>query len=270
VDVLVVGDVSDESSEVFYVDISSTDVGIADSRGAGTITNDDSPPPAPMASINDVTVTEGNSGTTTASFTVSISPPASQPVAVSWTTADGTAVAPGDYQSGAGTLSFASGEASKTVDVLVVGDVSDESSEVYYVDISSTDVGISDSRGAGTITNDDTQSLPSISISDVTMAEGNGGSQAAVFVVTLSAPSANQVTVGYATADGKARTPSDYQGVTGSLVYAPGEVSKTISVTVYGDTLSEREENFFVNLSGASGATIADAQGKCLIQNDDG
>src|SRR5262249_55322967 len=76
---------------------------IGKGQAIGTILNDD---PAPLVSINDVRVTEGNVGTTPAVFTISLSAPSGQEVSVDFATADGTAVAPGDYQGASGTLQF--------------------------------------------------------------------------------------------------------------------------------------------------------------------
>jgi hypothetical protein len=77
------------------------------------------------------------------------------------------------------------------------------------------------------------------------------------------------VTVNYATADGTAVQPSDYTTASGTLTFAPGETSKTVTVNVNGDTSNEADETFFVNLSGASNATVSDAQGLGTIRNDD-
>jgi hypothetical protein len=111
---------------------------------------------------------------------------------------------------------------------------------------------------------------PAISISDVAMTEGSGGQTALVFTVSLSAASPKEVSVNYATKDGSAKTGAgDYTGASGVLRFAPGETSKTITVLVNGDTVVEGTENFFVNLSRAGNAVIADAQGVGTIWDDD-
>src|SRR5262249_44655478 len=90
--------------------------------------------------------------------------------------------------------------------------------------------------------------------------------------VTLSNPSSQTITVEYATADGTATAGSDYTAIaTTMLTFAPGETSKTISVAVLGDVITENNETFFVNLSNASsGATILDDQGIGTILDNDG
>ena len=112
--------------------------------------------------------------------------------------------------------------------------------------------------------------IPSgLSINDVSITEGNSGTTNANFTVTL-APANNQtVTVNFTTANGTATAPGDYTATSGTLTFAPNETTKTISVPVKGDTLVEPDETFFVNLSGATVATISDAQGQGTIVNDD-
>ena len=110
---------------------------------------------------------------------------------------------------------------------------------------------------------------PEISISDVVLTEGNSGSVAVQFNVTLSAPSTKTVTVDFATADGSALAGSDYQAAAGTVTFAPGETLQTITVNVKGDQLVEAQENFFVNLSNPANASIADSQGQGTIANDD-
>ena len=109
----------------------------------------------------------------------------------------------------------------------------------------------------------------SLSVSDVTIIEGNAGTQNAVVTVRLDAPSAQTVTVNYNTADGTATAGSDYNAVFGKLTFARGETSKSILVPVRGDRLAEPNETFFVNLSGANNAKIAHGQGVVTIVDDE-
>jgi hypothetical protein len=110
---------------------------------------------------------------------------------------------------------------------------------------------------------------PSLSIGDVTVAEGHGGTKAATFTVALSTAVASPVTVGFATVNGTATAGSDYVAASGTLTFAAGETSKPLPVTVIGDTTVEPTETFTVDLSGATGATVADPQGVGTIANDD-
>ena len=119
-----------------------------------------------------------------------------------------------------------------------------------------------------TITDDDP--VPSISIGDVSQNEGNSGTTTFAFNVSLSAASGQTVTVNFQTANGTATTVNnDYVEANGTLTFNPGQISRTINVTVIGDTTFEPDENFFVNLTNPVNATISDNQGLGTILNDD-
>jgi hypothetical protein len=109
--------------------------------------------------IADVTVTEGNSGTADAAFTVTLAPSSSQVVTVQYATADGSATAPGDYLSRSGTLTFQPGETSKTIAVPVVGDTVSESSEAFTVTLSApTNAALLRAQAVGSISDNDSVS----------------------------------------------------------------------------------------------------------------
>ncbi|MDH5620693.1 MAG: PQQ-dependent sugar dehydrogenase [Gammaproteobacteria bacterium] len=112
-------------------------------------------------------------------------------------------------------------------------------------------------------------SLPSLSIADATVLEGDSGTTALDFRVTLSGASASNVSVSWATADSSATAGSDYTAASGTLTIAPGGTSATISVTALGDTNAEPDESLTVTLANASGATIADGSAVGTIRNDD-
>lgn len=110
---------------------------------------------------------------------------------------------------------------------------------------------------------------PLLGISTVERPEGNSGTTPFVFNVELSAPSAGPVTVGFSTRNGNAQAGSDYVATSGTLTFAPGELTKQITVQVNGDTTQEDIEVFFVDLANATGAVIGDAEGLGRIFNDD-
>ena len=227
--------------------------------------------PLPTLSITDASVNEGNAGATMATFTVTLSAAAASAVAVTYATADVTASAGSDYAAASGALTFAVGEITKTVNVIINGDTTVEPNETFAVNLSAVSgATLADASGQGTIVNDDIAPpvLPTLSIADVAVTEGNAATTA-TFTVTLSAAAASAVTVNYATADGTATAGSDYTIASGVLSFAAGEISKTVTVAIVGDTLVEPDETFTVNLSGASGATFADASAQGTITNDD-
>jgi hypothetical protein len=268
VSVTINGDTTFEPNETFNVNLSNAvNATITDTQGVGTITNDDS---QPAISIADTAVTEGNVGTTTAAFTVSLSNASSQTVTVNYATANDTASSASDYVATSGTATITAGQLSTTVNVTVNGDTTFEANEFFLVNLTSpTNATISDGQATGVINNDDAQPTISLSINDVSVTEGNAGTSAAGFTVTLSNASSQTVTVNYATADGTATAGSDYSAASGSVIFDPGQTSKPVSVTVNGDTTFEASETFNVNLSGATNATIADSQGVGTITNDD-
>lgn len=111
--------------------------------------------------------------------------------------------------------------------------------------------------------------LPTLSINDVSITEGDSGTSSLMFTVTLSAASNLTVTVNFATADFTATAGVDYQAATGGLIFNPGQTTKTVSVTVTGDALNEEDESFFLNISNPVNAATSDAQGTGTIVNDD-
>jgi hypothetical protein len=219
----------------------------------------------PNLSINDVTVNEGSN----AVFTVTLSNPISQTVSVNYATANGTATAPADYTAiNTSTLTFAPGVTARTITVSVNEDILDEDNETFFVNLSSaSNAGISDNQGLGTINDNDP--LPSLSINNVTVAEGNSGTGNANFTVSLTPASGKTVTVNYATGNNTAIAPEDYLTATGALTFTPGITSRTVTVAIQGDAVVEPNETFFVNLSGANNAQFGDNQGVGTLANDD-
>ena len=141
--------------------------------------------------------------------------------------------------------------------------------ETFFVNLSSpSNASIGQGQGRGTILNDD--ALPKLTINDISAVEGQSGTTNGVFTVKLTPASGRTVTVNYATADGTGTVAgNDYVPTSGTLTFAPGEISKTIAVTIIGDMVKERNETFFVNLTGATNAAIGRSRGRCTITNDD-
>jgi subtilisin family serine protease len=228
-------------------------------------------PALPNLSINDVTITEGNSGSTFASFTVGLSVASASSVSVNYSTANGTATAGSDYTAvSGGMLTIPAGQTSGTISVEVLGDTNAETNETFFVNLSgASNANISDSSGLGTITNDDAAASVSISIADSSAVENQPNLS---LTVSLSAASSSVVTVNYATANGTAKGGGrnrDFTNTSGTLTFAAGETSKTISVQLRNDSLIEGDEFFYVNLSSASGASIGDSQAIGTIIDDE-
>src|SRR5262249_21919179 len=188
-----------------------------------------------------------------ATFTVTLSPASSQNVTVNYATAAGSATSGVDFTATSGTLTFAAGATSQSIVVPVIGDTVSEPNETFVVNLSNaTNATISRTQGVGTIIDDDTSvPVPTLSINDVSVPEGDSGTSNATFTVSLSAASTQTVTVNYATAAGTATSGSDFTAVSGTLTFAAGTTTRSIQVPIVGDTRPEANETFTVNLTGA-------------------
>lgn len=239
-----------------------------------SLTANGSGPALPSLSIDNVTLAEGNAGTTTFTFTVSLSAPAG-PGGVTFdiATADGTATtADGDYVANSLTgQTIPAGSSTYSFNVTVNGDMTIEEAETFFVNVTNV-VGatVADGQGQGTIQNEDTPPVPEASIADATIVEGDSGSAMLQFTVTLSFAPTSSVSIDYATAAGSATDGSDYAGAAGVLTFAAGETSLTISIPVIGDNVAELRETFTVTLSNPSGATLGDATATGTITDNDG
>ncbi len=256
-----------EADERFTISLSNPDgATIADGTARGTIRDDDGGGGSqPVLTIDDAPpVAEGG----TALFTVTLSQPSGRAVTVAHATADGTARAGLDYTSTSGTLRFEPGDTSRTIRVPVLDDRTREDAETFTVELREPDgATLADPTGTGTITDDDDDMLPALSIGDAAaVAEG----VTARFPVTLSAATDEAVTVAFATADGTADDASDYTAAAGTLTFDPGTTRLTIEVVTLEDGAEEPEEGFTVALSDPVGATLEDDTGAGTITDNDG
>lgn len=221
----------------------------------------------PSISVRDVVVAEGNSGTTQATLVVALSASSSQTVSFSFATSNGTATAGSDYTATSGTANFAPGEVEKPIVVLVTGDTTDEVQETFFLDISNVqNATVTSNRGTGFIVDDDG---PTISINDVSVTEGNSGTKAATFTLTLSGPSVETIAVRAVTTPGTATAATDYSSLNLVIIFTPGTVTRTLDVTIIGDTDLESNETFTVNLTETFGTTASDGSGAGTILDDD-
>jgi hypothetical protein len=213
-----------------------------------------------------VTVTEGNAGTTAATFNVTLSAASGQTVTVNYATADGTASGGSDYAAGAGSLSFAPGEISKSVTVNVNGDTSNEPTEAFFVNLSgASNATLADGEGLGTITNDDTSLFQ---FSQAAFTAGEGENFVTVTVTRMGDTSAAQQ-VSYATSDGSATARKDYTSAFGTLSFAAGETSKTFAVLLTDDAFQEGAETVNLTLSNPSGVASLGSQSTATVQITD-
>ena len=239
-------DVLDEPAETFVLTLSSpVNATLGTASASGTIVDDDAPPQLSVAGVS------GDEGSAL-DFVVSASSMSGRTVTVNYGTADGTAVSAQDYQAAQGTLTFAPGEARKTVSVATLADALDEPAETFLLTLSSpVNATLGTASADGTIVDDD--AAPQLSVAGV----GGGEGSALDFVVSASSVSGHRVTVAYATTDGTAVAGQDYQTARGTLTIAPGETSAVVSVSTLVDAQSEPAENFVLTLSSPTNATLA-------------
>ena len=222
----------------------------------------------PILAVDDAATAEGQSGSKPLAFQVRMSAPAAGTVNFDYYTRNGTAASGSDYQAAAAIAAgIPAGQTSASIPVTLYGDTLPEANETFALNLANpVGASLGNSQARGRIDNDD---LPTLSISDATVVEGNSGSITASFRLTLSAPSPTPVTFDVSTQDGSATAGTDYLARNQSRMIDPGRTSAVFEVTVNSDTAVETNETFTVILSNAAGATIADGSGLGTISNDD-
>ena len=217
-------------------------------------------------------IAEGNTGTKVLNIPVTLSESSTQTVTAHWQTANHTAVAPADYVAASGTVTFAPGQTSKTVPVTIKGDALDEDNENFYVAFSQPTnavIGGFFGIGVGTITDDDP--TPVIAPGSLTTVEGDAATKVVNLTVTLSQASGRTVTAHWATHNDTAVAPGDYTAASGTITFTPGQVTKTVALTIKGDNVAEANERFYVQFSAPTNATIGGFAGLApiTVNNDD-
>ncbi len=227
--------------------------------------------PVPYLSVGDLLVPEPHSGTSTATFTLTLSTPSTSNVTASFATADGTATAPSDYKAASGTVTIPAGSTSAQVKVTVKGDTIAEGDQDFFLNLSAPlGAVLGDPQGRAVIRDDYPPTDPWVAVGDATVWEGDAKTTKATFTITLSAPLPTGTTVFYATADGTAVAPSDYTLKSGSVTIPTGKTSASVTVVVNGDASVEPDETFTLALTSVPpGITVADGTGLGTIRNDD-
>ncbi len=226
--------------------------------------------PATLTVSAPASIPEGNSGTSVATFTVSLDHPApAGGVTFQIDTQDGTANAGSDYvaivaQNG----SIAAGQTSTTFNVTIDGDTTYEGDETFKVNLSNI-VNATNTTASVTATITDDDAVPTITVGDATLVEGNSGTSPMSFPVTLSNPSAFDVSFTAQTQNGTATAGSDYESLTTTVTIPAGMTSGTIFVGIIGDTVTEPDETFTLALSNPSNATLGNTSATGTITNDD-
>lgn len=250
--VSIVGDTDVEPNQRLRVSLSS--LGIPPGLPAGSVTlgtataigeiqNDD----GSVLAIGDASVIEGNGGTASLAFPITLTAASKAPVLVDYQAIAQTASAGGDFVAASGTFTLPANTTTGNLNILVNGDNVVEGSETLQVLLTNAQgVSIGDGDAIGTITDNDTALLR--------LVDASAGEQASSLVLqaTLSNPVQGVVTVQYVSSDGSADAGDDYSAVSGQVSFMPLATTVGISIPIIGDTLAENAETVTVTLSNPS------------------
>lgn len=229
------------------------------------VTGTPASPPAPAGlsfSISDVTLSEGDKFV----FTVVASEPITAAVDLSYSLIDGTALATGDYTATTGTLSFAPGDAVKTIIVDTVEDAIAEGNEDFSVQLALVTgaATLAKDTGTGTILDDDEAPAFTVSTATPNVIEG----QPAFITVALSHKTENDYSVNYTTVDGTALAGSGYVAASGTLTFTGGEMVKQVIIDTIDDTVLGGGGTFSLSISLPTGGATVDVAAALLTVKD--
>ena len=264
----ILGNLDDQPDKTFTLELSAPDFAtLGDSTATVTILDDEAAP-LPVISVDDPTVTEGDTGDFVLPFTVSLSDFADATVTVDYTvTLAATTVV-------AGVLVFEPGDTQQVVGVTLPGNTTPGDDVVYTLTLSGAFNGVvsaTDGTGTGTVVdNDGAAASNSVSVADATAIEGDLSPTVLEFVVSLAQPASGPLTVNYATSGLTALADEDFQAVADTLHFAAGQQAKVVFVVVEPDVDDEGDERMLLNLTNPSaGLDIADGQAVGTILDDD-
>ncbi len=264
-----VNDAGNEPGEYFNLVLSNpVGVEIPDPRSKVYIAPSDAPTvSSPLITVSDAAVDETGGNLV---FTVSLNAPSTQVVSVAYNNSNATAASGSDYVAQSGTLVFAPGQTTQTVVIPVLDGTAQEATEYMKLNLFSAVNGtVVRQDGWGSIVdNDATTGTPAVSVGDGIVDES---AARVAFTVTLDKPSTSVVSVNVAPTDGTALAGADYEAQPiQTLVFAPGEVAKTVYVNLRPDASFENTEYFDLSLSSVVNATVADPRGHAFIPQNDG
>lgn len=253
-------DTTDETNEQFRLRLSNPNVHVAlaaDPTGICTISDDDDPPV--------LTVTGGSEleSAGTVPFTLTLHPPSAKQITLDWATVAGSATADVDYTSASGSLSFAAGEISKTINISIIPDNLDEHDETLGLSLTNLQEVSAGNSTAATIRDEDI--MPTIAISGPL---SGGESGVATFTASLSGDSGRDVTVQFSTSSGTAAAGKDFVALSEPKVIRAGTRTADGTVTILTDNIHELTEMFSVNMT-ADFATVIDGVAEYDIVDDD-
>jgi len=264
------GDTDPEPDETFLVTLfNPNELTVAKTQGTCTIINDDGAAPAGTLQFGAPTYSV-NENIGQATISVKRTGGSNGPISVEYATVAGSATSGSDYDDAGGTLSWGDGDtADKTFTVAIKDDSLNELNETINLNLSKVSGGAALGNASAVLTIMDDDPKPTLSINDVSKAEGNSGTTNFDFTVTLSAASGQVVSIDYTTFGVSAVPGSDFQLASGTLTFSPGDTQKQLTVLVNGDTQDEPDQTFTVELSKPVNATYTKYDGLGTIVNDD-
>ncbi len=231
-----------------------------------TIDDNDAASGVPVVAIANTMLDEKSA---VAQFVVNLDKPSTGNVVVAYRTQDGSAKAGSDFLGQSGSLVFRAGETSKTISVLVGDDVSAESLESFSLVLSNpSGASLGDATGLAVIGASDNPvaALPQIHLDNTIISEGDGYAD---MLVSLNAPSAQEVQFSYNYSSGTSTSESDFPTFSGKLAFAPGETAKLLRIPVYNDNSWEYRETLYVSLSAPVNASLERSSAAIsMIDND--
>ncbi|HWT01940.1 MAG TPA: Calx-beta domain-containing protein [Pyrinomonadaceae bacterium] len=275
-----------EADETFKVRLSNpTNGATVGALDTSVVTIEDND--VPGASVNDVTVTEGNSGTRNATFTVTLDEAPQAAVTVNFTTQNQSAIAGHDYVATSGKLTFNTGQKSKTVTVTVNGDAADEAEETFLLKLlAPVGATIVDSQGTGKILDDDAganaaaREAASVQFASPAYSTAEG-TRSVTVEVTREGDVSKAASVRYSSdglgslvgcdvVGGVATPRCDYSTDLGVLRFAPGEKTRGFTVAIIDDAYADGMETTQLRLSDAVGMSLgAQSQAQLTIEDND-
>ncbi len=229
--------------------------------------------PLPALSIGDASAAEGDSGSATLDFTVTLDSAATATVTVEWATSDGTATAGTDYTAGSGTLTFGAGDSSRTVSVTVLGDEVDEPDETFTVTLTNpSGATLGDATATGTITNDDDDPTVTLVLTPDTITEDGGAS---ALSATLDHASGRDTVVTVSVSPVGPATASDYSlspnVETLDLMIPAGDTESdgTVTITAVDNAVHAPDKTVTVSATAANDAGVTNPQDVTLTITDD-
>ena len=272
-----------EPAESFTLSVTNPVQAAAGAPATITIPNDDGTSPTLSITPNPASADEGNADNVR-TVDVKVNNPTDIGMDVNYATSDGTATSDAakgakDYVPTSGSLHWDAGDGSvRHVDITVKGDTLPEPDETFFLNFGSpNNVGITSGNPASiTLKNDEAGAVPTLTVDPVPdKTEGDTSTAPQTVTVKLSPAAQQTVSVDYTTADGTAvassgGTKGDYETAKGTLTFPAGTSTKTVDVTINGDTADEQDEIYHFTLSNASNAAIGDPGTRdAKIVNDD-